>query len=60
MMFMGAFMLLVLPLFLLICAQMIRDNKSFNKSIFGKLLEILFYGFALLAILTAIYLVTLI
>lgn len=60
MMFMGAFMLLVLPLFLIICARMVQASPTLGKTIFGKLLEIIFYIFAIVAIATAVYLVTLI
>lgn len=57
---MGSFMLLVLPLFLIVSARMIHENKAFKKSIFGKFLEIVFYFFAIVAIGCAIYLVILI
>ena len=60
MMFMGAMMLFVLPLFLVISARMVQTSTTFGKTIFGKILEAIFYLFAFVAIGTAIYLVTLI
>jgi hypothetical protein len=42
MQFFGAFSLLVLPLFLLICIRMIQKGE-FGKTFFGKVLVVLFY-----------------
>ena len=56
--FFGAFMLLVLPLFLLVCIQMIK-NSSFSDALFAKILIVIFYINIVLAIGTALYLVTL-
>ena len=54
--FLFSFMLLVLPLFLLVCIQIIRQNEDFRRSLFGKFLEGLFFVFALAALATAVYL----
>lgn len=54
--FFFSFMLLVLPLFLLVCIQIIRQNEDFRASIFGKFLEGLFFIFAIAALGTAVYL----
>ncbi len=59
MMFLGAFTMLVLPLFMVISAKMIK-NSEFGKTITGKILEIIFYAVAAAAIFTAVYLLTLI
>lgn len=59
MMFFGAFTLLVLPLFMLVCVQMIK-NSSFADSFFGKLLIVMFYVTAAIALATAVYLFTII
>lgn len=56
-MFFGAFTLLVLPLFLLVCVQMIK-NSAWNDTVVGKILIVLFYVFAVGAVLTALYLFT--
>lgn len=56
--FFGAFMLLVLPLFLLVCIQMIKKS-SFSDALFAKILIVIFYINIVLAIGTALYLVTL-
>ncbi|MBP9821104.1 hypothetical protein KBC85_03105 [Candidatus Saccharibacteria bacterium] len=56
--FFGAFMLLVLPLFLLVCIQMIK-NSSFSDALFAKILIVIFYINIVLALGTALYLVTL-
>lgn len=42
MQFFGAFTLLVLPLFLLVCIRMIQQS-DFGTSLFGKLLVFCFY-----------------
>jgi hypothetical protein len=57
MLFFGAFTLLVLPLFLIVCIQMIK-NSQLKDTVFGKFLLVLFYLFAALAIGTGVYLVT--
>lgn len=57
MLFFGAFTLLVLPLFLIVCIQMIK-NSQLKDTVFGKFLLALFYLFAALAIGTGVYLVT--
>lgn len=56
--FFGAFTLLVLPLFLLVCIQMIK-NSSFKDAFFAKVLIVIFYINIVLALGTALYLVTL-
>lgn len=56
--FMFSFVLLVLPLFMLVCIQIIRQNEDFRASVFGKLLEGLFMLMALACIGTAVYLIT--
>lgn len=53
--FFGAFTLLVLPLFLLVCIQMIR-NSQFKDKIFAKILIAIFALFSLAAVATALYL----
>lgn len=55
--FMFSFVLLVLPLFLLVCIQIIRQNDEFRKSVFGKFLEGLFFLFAVGSLATAVYLI---
>lgn len=50
MMFMGMFMLFVLPLFLVVCGRMLSGSKSGGTKFFG----ILMYLFALLSILGSI------
>lgn len=57
MMFFGAFTLLVLPLFMLVCASMLRQS-DFGKTITGKILEVIFYITAVAGFGTAIYLIT--
>ena len=54
-MFFGAFMLLVLPLFLLVCVRLIK-NSEWNDTVVGKFLIILFYLVIAGAVLTALYL----
>lgn len=56
-MFFGALTLLVLPLFLLVSVQMIK-NSSWNDTVVGKILIVLFYFVAIVAVLTALYLFT--
>jgi hypothetical protein len=56
-MFFGALTLLVLPLFLLVSVQMIK-NSSWNDTVVGKILIVLFYIVAITAVLTALYLFT--
>lgn len=56
--FFFSFVLLVLPLFLLVCVQIIRQNEDFKRSVFGKFLEALFILFALASLGTALYLIT--
>ena len=55
--FLFSFVLLVLPLFLLVCIQIIRQNEDFRRSIAGKILELIFFVFALAAIATGVYLI---
>ncbi len=55
MQFFGAFMLLVLPLFLFVCIQIIRQGE-FGKTIIGHILEAIFIVFGISAIVTAFYL----
>lgn len=57
--FFGAFMLLVLPLFLLVCVQMIKKS-DFYETVMAKVLIAIFYVFAAAGIATALWLVTLI
>lgn len=57
MMFLGAFTLLVLPLFMVVSAGMIK-NSEFGKTITGKILEFIFYIVAVAGIGTALYLFT--
>jgi hypothetical protein len=59
MMFFGAFTLLVLPLFLIVAANMTK-NSDFGKTFAGKTLIVVFYVFAAGGIATALYLLTLI
>jgi hypothetical protein len=59
MMFFGALMLLVLPLFLIVSAKMIREG-DFGKTITGKILELIFYLMAAAGIATSVYMITLI
>jgi hypothetical protein len=54
-MFIGAFTLLVLPLFLMVCVQLI-NNSSWKYTFIGKILVVLFYIVAIFAIGTALYL----
>ena len=58
MLFFFSFVLLVLPLFLLVCIQIIRQNENLKNSVLGKILEAIFFIFAFLALATGIYLVT--
>jgi hypothetical protein len=57
MMFFGAFTLLVLPLFLLVCINMLKQSE-FGKTIAGKILEVIFYLMAIAGFATALYLIT--
>lgn len=57
MMFFGAFMLLVLPLFMVVSASMIRQGE-FGKTITGKILVAIFYLTAVAGVGTALYLLT--
>ncbi len=57
MMFFGAFTLLVLPLFMLVCASMLKQSE-FSKTITGKVLEVIFYIMAVAGFGTSIYLIT--
>ncbi len=57
MMFFGAFMLLVLPLFMVVCATMIRQSE-FGKTVTGKILVGIFYLTAAAGVGTALYLLT--
>lgn len=59
MMFFGAFMLLVLPLFMIVAAGMIKSS-DFGKTVTGKILEVIFYLMAVAGVATAIYLISLI
>lgn len=56
MMFMGAMMLIVLPLFLIICVQMINKSSFAHRPI-GIFLKLLFYLFALISIVGLITLI---
>jgi hypothetical protein len=56
-MFLGAFTLLVLPLFMLVCANMIKQSE-YAKTLTGKILEIVFYIMAAAGFGTALYLFT--
>lgn len=51
-----SFMLLVLPLFLMVCIQIIRQNEDFKASVFGKFLVGLFFVFAVASLGAAVYL----
>lgn len=55
MMFLGAFTLLVLPLFMVVCASMIRQSE-FGKTVTGKVLVGIFYITAAAGVGTALYL----
>ena len=57
MMFLGAFTLLVLPLFMLVCARMLNQSE-FGKTITGKVLEVIFYIMAIAGFGTSLYLIT--
>ena len=57
MMFFGAFTLLVLPLFMVVCASMIRQSE-FGKTVTGKVLVGIFYITAAAGVGTALYLLT--
>ena len=57
MQFFGAFTLLVLPLFLLLCVRMIQQSE-FRKTIIGKVLEIFFFINIFLAIAVALWLLS--
>lgn len=57
MMFFGAFMLLVLPLFMVVSASMIRQSE-FGKTITGKILVGIFYLTSAAGVGTALYLLT--
>ena len=52
-----AFILLVLPLFLLVCIQMI-NNSSWKSTVIGKILVILFYIAIISAIAIGVNLIT--
>lgn len=56
MQFFGAFTLLVLPLFLFVCTQMIKQSRNFGKTIAAKIVIGIFYFVALMCLGTAIYL----
>lgn len=56
--FLFSFTLLVLPLFLLLCVQIIRRNDELRESVFGKFLIGLFLLFAFMALATGVYLIT--
>lgn len=53
--FLFSFTMLVLPLFLLVCIQIIRQNEDFRRTVFGKFLEGLFFVFAIAALGTGVY-----
>jgi len=55
-MFMGAMMLIVLPLFLVLCIQMIR-RSSFAKKPAAKILETLFLLSIILSVTGLLYLI---
>ena len=56
--FIFSFTLLVLPLFLLVCIQIIRQNTNLKNSVLGKVLIAVFGLFALASLGTAVYLIT--
>jgi len=58
MQFFGAFTLLVLPLFLFVCTQMIKNTREFSKTIAAKIVIGFFYFMAVLCLGTAVYLIT--
>jgi hypothetical protein len=49
--------LIVLPLFLLVCIQIIRQS-SFKTKVAGKILEIILGFFIFLSLATGLYLIT--
>lgn len=57
MQFFGAFTLLVLPLFLFVCTQMIKNTRDFGKTMTAKIIIGFFYFMALLCLATAVYLI---
>ena len=57
MMFFGAFTLLVLPLFMVVSASMVKKSE-FGKTITGRILEFILYIVAVAGIGTALYLFT--
>jgi len=57
MQFFGAFILLVLPLFLVLCIRMIQQSE-FGKTIIGKILEIFFFINIFFAIGVALWLLS--
>ena len=57
MQFFGAFTLLVLPLFLLLCIRMIQQS-AFGKTIIGKVLELFFFINIFFAIGVALWLIS--
>ncbi|HPR10207.1 MAG TPA: hypothetical protein PLJ04_01365 [Candidatus Saccharibacteria bacterium] len=59
MQFFGAFTLLVLPLFLVLCIRMIQQS-TFKDTFIGKLLIVFFYINIFLAIAVALYLISLV
>jgi len=56
MLFMGMFMLVVLPLFLLVCARIVKQS-SFGERGSGVFLEIIFYTLALLSLLGSLVII---
>lgn len=56
MLFMGMFMLFVLPLFLLVCARMVKQS-SFGERGAGVFLEIIFYTLTILSVLGSIIII---
>lgn len=56
MLFMGAFMLIVLPLFLVISARM-TARSEFGKKPAGIAIQVVFYGFTLLSLLGLVLLI---
>ncbi len=56
MLFLGMFSLVVLPLFLFVSAQMIR-NGEFGKSTAGKAMEFILYGCAVISVLFSLLII---
>jgi hypothetical protein len=52
-----AMCMITLPLFLVVCASMLKQSEL-GKTVFGKILEIIFYIFAAGGILLGLYLIS--